>query len=68
MEELNLRGRIISMYKSILNFSRVMQWSSRKAYDIVNGKQEPTGKDIEAMCDALNVQIPADMRSLFFSA
>lgn len=67
MEELNLRGRIISMYHSILNFGKHLHWSSRKTYDIVNGKQEPTGRDIEAMCNALNVTIPEDMRSLFFS-
>lgn len=65
--ENNLRGRIIGMYHTLLNFSRVMNWSSRKTYDIVNGKQEPTSKDIEAMCAALNVQIPEDMRMLFFT-
>lgn len=65
--ENSLRGRIISMYHSLLNFSRAMKWSSRKTYDIVNGKQEPTSKDIEAMCAALNVEIPEDMKALFFS-
>ena len=68
MEENNLRGRIVSMYTSVLNFAKAVQWSSRKTYDIVNGKQEPTAKDIEVMCSALNVQIPEDMRALFFSA
>ena len=68
MEENTLRGRIISMYHTILNFAKAIGWSSRKAYDIVNGRQEPTGKDIEQMCDVLNVQIPAEMKALFFSA
>jgi len=63
----SLRGRIIGMYHSLLNFSKRMNWSSRKTYDIVNGKQEPTSKDIEAMCDALNVEIPEEMKALFFS-
>ena len=67
MEEMNLRGRIISMYHTVLNFSKQIGWSSRKAYDIVNEKQEPTGKDIEDMCRVLNVQIPEEMRLLFFS-
>lgn len=67
MEEMNLRGRIVGMYNSVKNFSKVMKWSTRKTYDIVNGKQEPTAKDIETMCVALHVQIPADMRALFFS-
>ena len=68
MEEMNLRGRIISMYHSIKNFSKVIHWSSRKAYDIVNGKQMPNGKDIEDMCAVLHVQIPAEMKALFFSS
>lgn len=63
-----LRGRIISMYRSLLNFARAIGWSSRKTYDIVNGKQEPTAKDIEDMCRALRVEIPEDMRELFFTA
>lgn len=62
----NLRGRIISMYHSVKKFGEQLGWSTRKTYNIVNGKQEPTGKDIEAMCDALNIDIPDDMRSLFF--
>ena len=61
-----LRGRIISMYHTVLNFSRELHWSSRKAYNIVNGKQEPTATDIEQMCGALTVQIPEDMKLLFF--
>ena len=68
MEGNKLRGRIISTYHTVQNFSKAVNWSSRKAYDILNGKQEPTGKDIQTMCEALNVQIPSEMRSLFFSA
>lgn len=68
MEQNNLRGRIISMYHSVLNFGKTLNWSSRRTYDIVNGKQDPTAKDIEAMCDALNIQIPDELRSLFFSS
>ena len=66
MSENNLRGRIISMYRSVQNFAHAVNWSNRKAYDIVNGRQEMTGKDIDVMCDALNVQIPDEMRNLFF--
>ena len=65
--ENKLRGRIISRYHTVINFAKVMKWSSRKAYDIVNGKQDPTGKEIQAMCLALDVQIPEDMKALFFS-
>ena len=62
----SLRGRIVSMYHTIQKFAKVVNWSERKAYAIVNGKQEMTGADIEACCNALNVQIPDDMRELFF--
>ena len=63
----DLRGRIISMYHSIKKFAEVIGWSSRKAYDIVNGNQEMTGKDIDQMCKVLDVKIPEDMRLLFFA-
>lgn len=68
MENSILRGRIVSMYHTVLNFGKALHWSSRKVYSIVNGKQEPTSKDIEAMCNALDVEIPEEMRSLFFSS
>lgn len=68
MNENYLRGRIISMYHSVLNFGKALKWSSRKTYAIVSGKQEPTSSDIDAMCTALNVQIPEEMRLLFFSS
>ena len=67
MPENNLRGRIISMYHTILNFAAAINWSSRKAYDIVNGKQTMTSTDIDDMCRVLNVQMPDEMRSLFFN-
>ena len=62
-----LRGRIVSMYRTVLAFANELGWSSRKIYDIVNGKQEPTAKEIEEMCGALRVEIPEDMKQLFFS-
>ena len=67
MPENNLRGRIIAMYHTVNNFAKIMGWSNRKTYAIVNGKQEPTATDIDLMCEALNVQIPDDMRNLFFT-
>ena len=67
MSENYLRGKIIGMYGSLLKFSEVLEWSSRKVYDIVNGNQEPTGKDIEAMCAALKVEIPNEVKKLFFN-
>lgn len=61
-----LRGRVVAMYKTALNFSREVQWSKRKTYDVLSGKQEMTAKDIEKACAALNVTIPDEMLRLFF--
>lgn len=63
---LTLRGRIIEMYGTIAKFAEAIGWSARKVSYIVNGKQEPTGHDIEVMACALRVEIPADLHSLFF--
>lgn len=67
MPKNELRGRIIAMYHTVQNFAKEAKWSTRKAYNIVNGKQEPSCKDIETMCYALNIEIPEEMRCLFFS-
>lgn len=62
-----LRGKIISCFGSLLKFSEAVGWSSRKVYDIVNGKQQLTARDIETMCGVLKVQIPEEMMMLFFT-
>lgn len=64
---MKLRGRIVEMYGSIARFAEAIGWSARKVSYIVNGKQEPTGKEIEAMAEALQVEIPEDLRVLFFA-
>ena len=66
MQRNHLRGRIIAMYGTVQNFAKVIKWSNRKAYEVVNGKQEPSAKDIDAMCTALDVEIPEELRNLFF--
>lgn len=67
MSENNLRGRVIAMYRSVQKFAKVIGWSNRKAYAIVGGTQEPTAKDIQKMCDVLNVELPEDFRLLFLT-
>ena len=66
MQNNNLRGRIIAMYGTVKDFAVEVGWSKRRAYDIVNGKQEMTAKDIDTMCEWLKVDIPNEMRELFF--
>ena len=61
-----LRGRIIGKYGSLLKFAEIIGWSSRKMYDIINGNQEMTAKDIESICQHLDVEIGEEMKKLFF--
>lgn len=67
MGELNLRGRIVSQYRTLGNFASQIGMSRRKVSDIVNKKQEPTASDIETMASALNVIMPAEFRLLFLT-
>ena len=61
-----LRGRIVERYRTVKCFAREIGWSNRKAYDIVNGRQEPTSRDIDEMCKALGVEVPEEIRLMFF--
>ncbi len=67
MKPNELRGKIIAMYGSLKKFADKLGWSYRKVCYIVSGKQEPTGKDIEQMADALDVQIPEEVHVLFLT-
>lgn len=67
MENHNLRGRIVTMYGTIGAFAKEIGWSPRKVSYIVNKKQEPTGKEIERMAEALKIEIPDDVRNIFFT-
>lgn len=67
MEEMTLRGRIISMYETLGKFAKAIGFSRRKVSDIVNKRQEPTASDIEVMADALKVELPAEFRILFLN-
>lgn len=62
----NLRGRIIAKFRTIANFAKAVGWSNRKAYDIINGRQEMTLNDMEIICVVLEIEIPSDIGELFF--
>lgn len=62
-----LRGRIISVFGTIGNFAAFVGWSRRKASCIINGQQEATASDIEAMAEALDIELPEDFRVLFLT-
>ena len=61
-----LRGRIVETYGSIRAFAEALGWHEQKAWRIVSGAQEATASEISAMADALHVDIPDDLRALFF--
>lgn len=61
-----LRGAIITVFGSVRKFAKAAGWSERKAYAIVGGSQEPTASDIELMCRLLHIEIPSEMKALFF--
>jgi len=64
-EAITLRAIVVSKYKSVLTFSKAIGWSSRKAYDIVNGRQEATAHDIESMAELFGVTVPSELRPFF---
>ena len=67
MNEMTLRGRIISMYETLGKFALAIGWSRRKVSSIVNGHQEATASDIETMATALKVELPVEFRTLFLT-
>lgn len=67
MSEVNLRGLIVSKYRTIQKFATEMDWGYRKTQAIVSGKQEPTASDIEKMADALNITVSDEFRKIFFA-
>ena len=61
----NLKGMAISKYGSCVKFADAMGWNRNKADRILNGKQDPSLRDIKIMCDKM--EIPKDaIVPLFF--
>ena len=67
MQQITLKGVVISKYGSVGKFGIALGWSPRKARDIVSGRQVPNARDIEQMAAVLNITIPSDLRTLFFA-
>lgn len=67
MKNQTLRGRVISVFGTIGKFAVSVGWSRRKASCIINGQQEATASDIEAMARVLNVELPEEFRALFLA-
>ena len=67
MKNMPLRGRVISVFGTIGKFANEIGWSRRKASCIINGNQEATASDIEAMARVLNVELPEEFKILFLA-
>ena len=50
-----LRGLVFSKYPSISAFADAIKWSRGKASRIVNGTQQPTKGDMEALISLLEI-------------
>lgn len=61
-----LRGKIVEMYGSLRSFAEAIGWHEQKVWRIVSGTQEATAGEIRTMAEALHVEIPEDLQSLFF--
>ena len=53
-----LRGLVLTRFRSISEFARELNWDRKKASRIVNRVQDPTVADMEQMAAALKVLDP----------
>ena len=67
MQQLTLKGVVISRFGTVGKFGTALGWSQRKARDIVSGRQIPNARDIEQMAEVLQVTIPSELKALFFA-
>lgn len=65
--ELTLRELLLRKFGSITKFADAIKWSNRKAYAIVNNKQEPTASDMEAIANIVEMQNPDEFVHFFYS-
>ena len=66
MTEITLRELLIRKFGSIAKFADAIKWSNRKAYAIVNNKQEPTASDMEAIANVAEMQNSEEFVHFFY--
>ena len=57
MNRMDLRGAIYSKFNSQSEFADALSWSKQKLNYIVNGKREPSVKDVSDMARVLSKPI-----------
>lgn len=65
-DKITMRGAVLSKFKSVSSFADTLGWKRNKASRVLNGVQEPTLSDIEAMAMALNIHTVEVFADIFF--
>lgn len=60
----NVRGAVYARYKDIATLADKLGWSRQKLSMFVNGYREPSLSDIQAMAEALEMEV--EELTLFF--
>lgn len=60
-----LRAAVLAKFRSIHAFAEALKWSDSKVFRIVNGAQEPTASEINAMLRCLQITDPAESLRVF---
>lgn len=63
----NLRGLVLSRFKSISSFAIVIGWKRTKASRIINGTQKPDIQDIQDLTKCLDIDTISLFMSIFFA-
>lgn len=58
---------LIRKFGSIASFAKAINWSNRKAYDIVNGKQEPTASEMAVMAEVAGINTAEEFIDFFYN-
>jgi plasmid maintenance system antidote protein VapI len=68
MDCINLRGAVMSKYKTIGEFANEIGWNRNKASRIVNGVQDPDIEDIQKITKVLGIESKDVFLNIFFSS
>lgn len=64
--EITLRELLVRRFGSIAKFAEAIAWSYRKAYAIVNRKQEPTASEMEEIARIAEIASPEEFVRFFY--
>lgn len=53
----NVKGAVYARYKDIADLANTLGWSRQKLSPIVNGKKEPDLSEIQAMAEAMEMDV-----------